>query len=93
MAENAQIQLYSASWCPDCTRAIRFLDQHEVAYEKIDISEDPDAAELLEAKTGKKGIPFLVVGNQWVRAYTPGGGPFPADEICAALGIVNGSVE
>ena len=93
MSDNAHIQLYGASWCPDCTRAIRFLDDLDVAYEKIDISQDPAAAELLEATTGKKGIPFLVIDDQWIRAYTPGGGSFPAEEILSALGIKNGSSE
>ena len=91
MSQTQQIQLYSASWCPDCTRAIRFLDEHDVTYEKIDISENPAAAELLEAKTGKKGIPFLVVDGEWIRAYTPGGGDFPAAEILNAVDHGNGT--
>ncbi len=85
MSEKPSILLYSATWCPDCTRAIRFLEEHSVHFQKVDISEDPQAAQLLEEKTGKRGIPFLVAGDQWVRAYTPGGGPFPADEILEAV--------
>lgn len=85
MNENVRIQLYSATWCPDCTVAKRFLDGHQVDYEVVNIDEVEGAAELLEQETGKKGIPFLVVGDQWVRAYTPGGGRFPEEEILKAL--------
>ena len=85
MSEKSSILLYGATWCPDCTRASRFLDEHKVVYQKVDISQDPQAALELERQTGKRGIPFLVVGDRWVRAYTPGGGEFPAAEILAAV--------
>ena len=62
-----------------------FSMKHEIVYQKVDISEDPQAALELERQTGKRGIPFLVVGDRWVRAYTPGGGEFPAAEILAAV--------
>ena len=91
MSQNPSILLYGATWCPDCTRAARFLDEHGVAYDKVDISEDPQAAQLLEQKTGKRGIPFLVVGDRWVRAYSPGGGEFPAEEILEAVGLSENS--
>ena len=52
----------------------------------IDIAEDPEAARYLEESTGKRGIPYLVVDGKWIRAYTPGGGPLPVEEILAAVG-------
>ena len=85
MTEKLRIQLYSAPWCPDCTVATRFLDGRGIEYEVVNIDEVEGAAERLEQETGKKGIPFLVVGDQWVRAYTPGGGAFPEEEILRAI--------
>ena len=85
MNENVRIQLYSATWCPDCTVARRFLDNHDIQYEVIDIDKTEGAAERLEQETGKKGIPFLLVGDQWIRAYTPGGGEFPDKEVLKAI--------
>lgn len=85
MSDHVKIQLYSAPWCPDCTVAVRFLDGLGVDYEVVNIDEVEGAAERLEQETGKKGIPFLVVGDQWVRAYTPGGGAFPEEDIVRAI--------
>lgn len=85
MSDQAKIQLYSAPWCPDCTVAVRFLDGLGVEYDVVNIDEVEGAAERLEQETGKKGIPFLVVGDQWVRAYTPGGGAFPEEDIIRAI--------
>ena len=81
-----EILFYSAEGCPDCRRARQFLDEHAIPYRVIDIAEDPAAARLLEESTGKRGIPYLVVDGKWIRAYTPGGGPLPAEEILAAVG-------
>lgn len=82
-----QILLYTAPWCPDCHRARHFLDEQGVEYTPIDIDEDPQAAVLLEEKTGKRGIPFLVIDGEWVRAYEPAGGAFPRERLSKALGL------
>lgn len=80
-----QILFYTATWCPDCHRARRFLDENAIEYTTVDIDEDPQAAILLEEKTGKRGIPFLVIDGEWVRAYEPGGAPFPRQRLSEAL--------
>ncbi len=81
------IALYTADWCPACRPAKQFLEEHGVEYTAIDIDQDRSAAEELEAATGKMGIPFLKIGETWVQAYTPGGGPFPREKVAEALGI------
>ncbi|MBI2885884.1 MAG: glutathione S-transferase N-terminal domain-containing protein [Chloroflexi bacterium] len=53
--------MYSASWCPDCRRAKRFLTQHGFPFVEIDIEEDPTAARyVLEVNGGRRIIPTLV---------------------------------
>lgn len=78
------VYLYSADWCGDCRRAKQFLDRHGIAYQVIDIEQYPKEADRLEQETGKRGIPFLRVGDVWTRAYTPGGGPLPETDILSA---------
>jgi glutaredoxin len=66
------LTVYSATWCPDCRQAKRFLEEHGVRYDLIEIDEDEEAAARLEAETGKRGIPYFVLdGERWVRAYIP----------------------
>ena len=84
---SREVILYTASWCPTCRPAIAFLEEHGIAYQSIDIDDAPEAAEELEAKTGKRGIPFLRIDDTWVQAYTPGGGPFPRERLEEAFGI------
>jgi len=33
----AEIVVYGAPWCPDCKRAKKFLAEHRVPYEWVDI--------------------------------------------------------
>ena len=62
--------VYSATWCPDCRRLEAWLAEHRVAHTKVDIETVPGAAEKLEAETGKRAIPFVLVnGGRWVRGY------------------------
>ncbi|MFQ5655612.1 MAG: glutaredoxin family protein [Planctomycetota bacterium] len=82
---TGEILLYSAPWCPDCRRAKQFLEELGVEYEVVDIDQEPQAAKELEERTGKRGIPYLKVGEEWIRAYEPGGGPFPRERILQAV--------
>jgi glutaredoxin len=65
-----KIILYGASWCPDCVRSIRFLDEHNIKYEYIDVESDPKLTEKvieLNEKIGKgkmKSIPIIIIGDK-----------------------------
>lgn len=55
------IVVYGTTWCPDCVRAKRVLDQHKVAYQWIDITADPDAAEYVsQVNRGLRSVPTIV---------------------------------
>lgn len=60
MAEE-RIRVYGALWCPDCRRAKQFLGEQRVAYDWIDIDQDPQAAVLVREKNaGKQIIPTII---------------------------------
>lgn len=68
--EGLELAVYSATWCPDCRRLEAWLAEHRVAHTKVDIEAVPGAAEKLEAETGKRAIPFVLVnGGCRVRGY------------------------
>jgi len=68
--EELDLQVYSAAWCGDCRRLERWLAEHGVVHTKVDIEAVEGAAERLEAETGKRAIPFILVGGRrWVRGY------------------------
>jgi glutaredoxin len=66
------IIVYSAKLCGDCQALKAFMDSNGIAYTVRDIKEDPDHGRELEAKTGKLGVPYVVVDGEWKRGYAPG---------------------
>jgi glutaredoxin len=81
-----QIQVYSASWCRDCREAKRFLTQHNISYEEIDIEQTPGAAEEVVRNVGKRAIPQFVIDGKWVQPYRPGEG-FLYEEMSQLFGV------
>jgi len=67
-----RVIVYSAELCGDCQKLKAFMDAHGIEYETRDIQAQPEHAQELEAKTGKCGVPYLVVDGQWVCGYEPG---------------------
>lgn len=52
------LKMYTTTWCPDCRRAKRFLDERHIAFEEINIEQVPDAADLvLERNQGRRKVP------------------------------------
>lgn len=67
-----QIIMYSAKLCGDCQLLKAFMDANGVAYENRDIRENPEYGTELEAKTGKLGVPYLIIDGEWKRGYEVG---------------------
>jgi len=64
------VKVYVTNYCPYCVQAKRFLDRMGVAYEVIDISQDPDQRMWLAERTGMRTVPQIIVGETPVGGYT-----------------------
>lgn len=73
-----ELLVYSTSWCPDCRNLKRFLETEGIGYREIDIDDHADEAEALLAATGKRGIPYMRLGDEWVKGYPMDAGAFRA---------------
>ena len=69
-----QLTVYTAPWCRDCREAKRFLAQHNIPYDEIDIEIVPGAADQVLENVGKKAIPQFVLDGKWIQPYRPGRG-------------------
>jgi thioredoxin reductase (NADPH) len=61
---DTNITVYGAYWCPDCRQSKRFLSEHQIAYEWVDIEQD-ELAQLYVEKLndGKRIIPTITFGD------------------------------
>lgn len=76
------VLLYINAWCGDCRRAVRFLDEHDIAYRTIDLDEAPEAVQIVEAlNRGNRSVPTILVDGEHV-ATEPSDG-----ELAAIFGV------
>ena len=56
--------MYSTPWCGYCHRLKSQLDREGIAYEVVDIEQQPAAAEIVEsANNGNQTVPTLVYAD------------------------------
>jgi thioredoxin reductase (NADPH) len=62
----SQIKLFFTSWCWDCRRAKKFLKEHGLEYEGIDIDESSDAEDVvLRVNDGRRKVPTFEVDGRY----------------------------
>jgi mycoredoxin len=58
---TAPVIVYGTSWCPDCRRATRVLEEKQVAYHYVNIEEDEAAAAyVVQLNAGNRSVPTIV---------------------------------
>ena len=64
MAPAASFTMYTTQWCGYCHRLQSQLDREGLAYDLVDIEQDPSAAELVRsANNGNQTVPTLVYSD------------------------------
>ncbi|MCF6227541.1 MAG: glutaredoxin family protein [Planctomycetes bacterium] len=67
---ESHLKVYMSRWCSDCRHVMEFLGQADIPFDKVDISEDNDAADRLFANIGKHATPYLEINDKvFVRGY------------------------
>ena len=70
----AVVKMYGTNWCGDCKRAKKFLAEHRIAYDFVDVDQDADALGLVEqTNAAKRSIPPLsMMAIDGLRVRRPG---------------------
>jgi mycoredoxin len=56
--------MYTTTWCGYCRRLKSQLDREGIAYDIVDIEQEPGAAEIVEsANNGNQTVPTLVYAD------------------------------
>ena len=75
--------MYTTSWCPDCRYVKQFLRERGIAYEEINVDEDPEAEELiLRVNHGLRKVPTLETSGHYFACS-----PFDPEQLAAELKI------
>jgi glutaredoxin 3 len=65
MAE-ARIVVYLTDWCPFCTRALSLLEHKGANFEVINIEERAAARAEMMARSGRRTVPQIFIGDTHV---------------------------
>ncbi len=68
-ANKARPKVYALSTCPYCKRTKRFLDEHKIGYDGVDVdlledSKQEEVLEEVEKLTGKRAFPVVIIGKE-----------------------------
>ncbi len=66
---DKKVKVYSTPTCPYCVTLKRFLEQNDVEFEEIDISEDEEALEEMKEKSGQSGVPVVEIGEEVIVGF------------------------
>ena len=58
--------MYSTGWCPYCERARSLLESKQVEFEEIDVEARPDARAEMVARSGRRTVPQIFIGETHV---------------------------
>jgi mycoredoxin len=65
--EYPDIMIYSRRWCGASMRVTRFLDERDIPYVEIDITQDPDAAGVVrQLNMGYESVPTILFDGRHV---------------------------
>lgn len=67
----SRLLVYSSSWCGDCRRTKRLLEEAGASFEEVDVDRDAQAeAMILERSGGRRVVPTLMFDDR-VWAFNP----------------------
>lgn len=66
-----QVRLFIKPYCPWCHRAVRWLDEHGVDYETIDVIADESAFEEMIRLSGQELAPVIDVDGEMLCDFGP----------------------
>lgn len=65
MAEP-RIVVYLTDWCPYCARALDLLERKGAQFEAINVEERPGARDEMMARSGRRTVPQIFIGDTHV---------------------------
>lgn len=66
----AKVEVYTTEYCPYCVRAKALLTRKGVAFEEIDVTDDPTLrAKMVELAGGRRTVPEIFINGKIVGGY------------------------
>jgi glutaredoxin len=64
-------RLFIKPYCPWCQKAMRWLDEHDIEYEKLDVITDEAAFDEMIRLSGQESAPVIEVDGKVLADFGP----------------------
>ncbi|MCD6226523.1 MAG: glutaredoxin family protein [Candidatus Aenigmarchaeota archaeon] len=64
-----KVKVYSTPACPFCTMVKRFLKEHGIEFEDINVQEDFEAAQEMIRISGQTGVPVIEIDGEVIIGF------------------------
>jgi glutaredoxin 3 len=67
---TSRVLVYSTSYCGYCRQAEALLRREGIAFEAVDVTNDPEArADLIERAQGRRTVPVIFIDGEPIGGY------------------------
>ncbi|WP_415063005.1 glutaredoxin [Bdellovibrio sp.] len=66
----AKVLMYKKNPCPYCDRAINFLESKGIAYDVVDLTDQPEEIDRIKSETGWRTVPIILINGKLIGGYT-----------------------
>ena len=63
---QAPVTVYTSDWCPYCRRAKELLTGKKVAFNEINVDDEPQLREEMIARSNRRTVPQIFIGDRHV---------------------------
>jgi len=63
------VKVYTTETCPYCTQVKQFLDENDVEYEEVDVSESEEGREEMVEKSYQMGVPVVDIDGDVIYRF------------------------
>lgn len=63
MAKDLSVIVWSKQGCSYCGEVKNYLEENEIAYKTVDVTENDDRRDILDIKYGVRHVPVVEIGK------------------------------
>ena len=64
-----RVQVYTTNYCGYCVRAKALLSRLKIAFQEIDVSDDPETRDWLVSTSGQRTVPQIFIDGRAIGGY------------------------
>ncbi|MFP4045702.1 MAG: glutaredoxin family protein [Candidatus Aenigmatarchaeota archaeon] len=69
---DEKVKVYTTPTCPYCDQLKSWLKENDIDFEEFNVQENKEKAKEMIQKTGQRGVPQTIIGDEAIIGFQPG---------------------